>query len=797
MKSKLVLLLLPISYIIYNDKKFGVNSQILVLLIILLLLYKLLNHIPNFEYFKAYDIDNKILDEYQEDIAMEEDQIHENVISNNNILKYGNIIILKTVSSENKYLTGGRHGNMLPKTNNLNEFVYCTNENRYFKWKLRSNLGNGDLSYPDPKENQAVKFGDHIYLQTLTIEDRFLVGGIGINNLPYSYSNNEGVATLSKNNEDSSDKFKWIIKSDLGSGALNEGDNKMTKIVSYGDKILLQSNSTNDRFLSGGRGSYALDNASEDNQQVYSVSSKDVDYGIFWIIKKNKNDPENPLIECNKNSFIKWPRWEYEPGMIGKQNWKNLFTASSSQGFSPFINNTKQNVGSKSSNILFGEPTRGDDESNAAYQVFKDSKSGWVAGASDCKNEFIVINFINEKEVGKAKIYPRKDFPNNNQYIKEFAVQTAKQDGIFHDLGYKFKTDFSVPWIKDGNIIFIKNYNNKFIRILPNGSIIESDSSDLSSLLESEKFQVIKNKDDTISLKTTNGTLLKPDKNKMYITQSDLHDSPELDDDMNEERFRIEETENGKVALKTIYDTYMKYEKNTLVQSQPSKKLPSSWEAEKFTIGSIEESENNNFFEFNVNRRLKYLKIIPLKSNLGCAMRISVYGKNSEVDLIETLINTKGISPKSSSCFNHKNGEVSKLTDGEICTYGGYESSKLDRYSGGGWSAGQLDKVDKNMFVLIDTGREQCIKGGIVYTRDNYDDKDCSSCDHYVKKFKVFIAGNNKVFSYLGTFRTHFKGNSPGKNEGFKFNINKFNVRYVKVVILECNKHCSMRLDIY
>ena len=83
------------------------------------------------------------------------------------------------------------------------------------------------------------------------------------------------------------------------------------------------------------------------------------------------------------------------------------------------------------------------------------------------------------------------------------------------------------------------------------------------------------------------------------------------------------------------------------------------------------------------------------------------------------LTNTKGLDPKTSSCFNYKNGEVSELTEGEVCTYGGYESSELDRYSGGGWSAGQLDKVEKNMFILVDTGKEQCIKGGIVYTRDN------------------------------------------------------------------------------
>ena len=146
MKSKLILLLLlPISYIIYNDKKFGVNSQILILLIILFFLYNMINYIPNFEYFQVYNMDNKILDEYQEDIPLSKESQEKKQNSNQNILKYGNIIILKSIASDNKYLTGGRHGNLLPSTQDLNEFVYSTNENRYLKWKIRSNLGNGDF----------------------------------------------------------------------------------------------------------------------------------------------------------------------------------------------------------------------------------------------------------------------------------------------------------------------------------------------------------------------------------------------------------------------------------------------------------------------------------------------------------------------------------------------------------------------------------------------------------------------------------------------------------------------------
>ena len=81
--------------------------------------------------------------------------------------------------------------------------------------------------------------------------------------------------------------------------------------------------------------------------------------------------------------------------------------------------------------------------------------------------------------------------------------------------------------------------------------------------------------------------------------------------------------------------------------------------------------------------------------------------------------------------------------------------------------------------------------------RDNYEDVDCLSCDQYVKKFKIEVSGNNKLFSNIGIFTTDLNGNSPGKNRGYKFPINKTNVRYVKMTLLKCNKHCSMRLDLF
>ena len=59
---------------------------------------------------------------------------------------------------------------------------------------------------------KPVNYGEPIYIQTTRIGDRFLVGGIEKNNLPYSKNAFEEAATISSK-FNKNDNLVWFIKS--------------------------------------------------------------------------------------------------------------------------------------------------------------------------------------------------------------------------------------------------------------------------------------------------------------------------------------------------------------------------------------------------------------------------------------------------------------------------------------------------------------------------------------------------------------------------------------------------------
>lgn len=780
----MVILLLTISLIIYKDNK-QTYTHLVIYLSLLIVLYLILSIIPNFEHFKIYDNTDPLVDLYK--VNQESEEIEDLVFrdNKNEVVKYGDKILIKCLSKENRYLSGGRGGNLLNTTNMLNEYVFTTDEEElHLKWIIRSNIKFNEL---DPLFNKPVKYGDAVYIQTTNINDRFLVGGIEKNNLPYSNNAFEEAATISsKFNRD--DNLVWFIKSEV---ELTNNDSKNNQNVNYLDSIVLKSNAGDNLFLSGARGSYVLDDTKDTNQEVYSIKAEDgKDLEMKWCFTKNKINLD--LNNTCNNKLIKWPLWDYEPGIIGKNNWKTLFTSSSCEGHIPYINNLKTFDGNKSSDLIFGEPCLNGSQDGASWKITKDN-NGWIGGNNKCIDEFVVINFAREVFIEKIRIYSRKDFPHNNQYIKEFSIKTARKNGIFLDFKGNFKTNFGIPWFKTGSQVIFKTYNDKVLKMNYDGNIIPTSLFD-KKLYSDEIFYVIKNNDDTVSFRSQRNTLIKVE--NTIVTQSDVFTSLEIPASMNDCKFKIIHHENGQFSLKTKFNTYLKFDLGQMIQSPViNNELPESWVMEKFNIIQTN-SDDNNYYEVYLNKELQFLKIIPTKSHIGCSMRVSAYGKSSDIDLIELLKEHTTLPIKASSCMNFKNGEITSLTDGTVCSYGGYETSKLNTFSNSSWSLGKKD-LEGKAFILVDLGKESCIKGGIVYSRDNYDDEDCLSCDQYVKKFKIQIAGNNKLFSDIGEFITDLKGNSPGKFKGFKFDINKNNVRFVKMILIKCNKHCSMRLDLF
>ena len=73
-----------------------------------------------------------------------------------------------------------------------------------------------------------------------------------------------------------------------------------------------------------------------------------------------------------------------------------------------------------------------------------------VNNPDNTKPDFVVINLGREMNIGKGQLFRECDQEN---YIKEFTVKTAKKDGIFTDVGRKFTTNYSYSWMKTNNKI--------------------------------------------------------------------------------------------------------------------------------------------------------------------------------------------------------------------------------------------------------------------------------------------------------------------------------------------------------
>ena len=132
----MVIILLILSIIIYYDKN-TYHMHVSIYLALLIILYVILSKLPNFEYFKIYDDSDDLLNIYhppaEEIITTIEDETIDDPI------KYGDTILIKCLAKEFRYLTGGRGGNLVVSTKELNEYVFTSDEDiSLLQWIIRS-----------------------------------------------------------------------------------------------------------------------------------------------------------------------------------------------------------------------------------------------------------------------------------------------------------------------------------------------------------------------------------------------------------------------------------------------------------------------------------------------------------------------------------------------------------------------------------------------------------------------------------------------------------------------------------
>lgn len=100
--------------------------------------------------------------------------------------------------------------------------------------------------------SKNINYGDNIFLQSNAMNSRWLSGGRG--------SGNKGVVTRDAlgsvyERTTGAKTYEWTVRSNAGSGTLTNTDSKNGRCVKYGDKVHLQVNTLNSRWLTGGRGS--------------------------------------------------------------------------------------------------------------------------------------------------------------------------------------------------------------------------------------------------------------------------------------------------------------------------------------------------------------------------------------------------------------------------------------------------------------------------------------------------------------------------------------------------------------
>jgi hypothetical protein len=166
-------------------------------------------------------------------------------------VNYNDKVFLKTnTPGVNRWLSGG----LYTSNEAVKSFDFFDNDDvssSSYQWTVRSIDGTGDKDAVDPYIGSCLAYGDTMILQVNNVNSRWLTGGRG--------GENNLVITRDKLQSDyekilASKSYEWIVRSTDGSGDRDFVDPNKGSCIGYGDKIILQNNNFNYRWLTGARG---------------------------------------------------------------------------------------------------------------------------------------------------------------------------------------------------------------------------------------------------------------------------------------------------------------------------------------------------------------------------------------------------------------------------------------------------------------------------------------------------------------------------------------------------------------
>jgi hypothetical protein len=645
---------------------------------------------------------------------------------------------------------------------------------------------------PEPTQKPSyVKYGDTVLLQSNAMEDRYLTGNRdGFNPTNPTGNNMEGVYTTNEANS----LHEWII--------MPTDDNKMNTYIRLGEPVLLQCNQ---KYLVGEQSRKALlYNPGDDKCGVYTQQNTS---NSQWFMEEPPQAVTTPTqaitttpqaVMTTQQAVTTTPQAVMTTPQAITTTPQAVTTTPQAVTTTVYLrydthifikNTTKYLSGARQYGYIDGETNQQVytvDKTDGDYELMwivkkqkdaripmKDSIKLWadepgllhddmkyfvssggqdsMFGTTDANfgttdanfgidddiitancidKKFIMVNFRKEHNVKMGQVYTALN--DKNKII--FAVKVAGSDGIFSDINDAFETDYLFDWYKNDSEVALKLTNDKYIRY---NNYLEKSETDIEG-----KF--------IVRLQGENFYLLTSINNQKYILQNDNTDLDtklvkysDGDEIAETSLLNIEPTVDGNYKLKTIQNNYL-FHSDLL-------------KIELYDVDSDSQTDSFSWIDFNINRVIQYVKFYPIQMNStdDCEMKLKFIDMNNDEEI--------EYDTKKAIMTTNNNIDMPPEIDGF------YNMQKYD------------DISDGNTELNIDALEERLIKGGTLTTDINA---------NTVYKFKIQIAGTNKIYTDIGTYEKKVEDNK------IDFEIFK-KCRYVKVIILECSNECKFKLEIY
>lgn len=603
----------------------------------------------------------------------------------------------------------------------------------------------------------VVEYGDTIMLQCNAVENRYLTGNRdGYNSSEVTGDSQEGVYTT---NEDKS-LHEWII--------MPMKDNLMNQPVKIMDKIYLIYNeqSSNDKkYLIGEQLFAALPyNTNEKKCGVFTRNkdSMNDNYSYHkWQILKNKKllDNKSELLHYDDLIYLKLNTKFLSGarlfGFIENEHNQQVYTVGENDGDNDLlwiirkekkqrpklnvikvweeqpdlIENSNNFINVGDYNSIFGDEHYSEKINNEIKFRCNDNCD---------KKKFILINFNEEKEVRNGFL-KHKDFDTFKKIT--FFVKVADKDGIFCDLPNVFSSDFLFSWLKEDNQIHIKkgsdnlyfDNNENTVSFKQTTTTTPKPTSFTIKMYEDYFYLINKNDKGTEFIFTIiNGEFVPEKYNPTVLPEEALLIVKEKEIDTNN------------YTLQNIHNDELDLDLGTRTDST-------------LEISSVESiNDESQWINFDINKKIQYVKIYIIQPELSSNTDYNIVFKDLEDNTIPFKENNPTLKIDTIEQTNQPISPDENNNNGE------------------------------NTEIDTDLNEEKLVRGVIIEEDSNSED--------YVNKllrFKLKIAGNNKIYTDLGEYTINLTDKDK-KIEIFK------RCRYIKLIILKCSSNeCKFNLKVY